>query len=60
MPVDYAAVVEAFVRSEETGFDDSFRKEGRWDARMFGSRPGKFIGMTRNCACRKCVTLTTA
>jgi len=32
MPVDYAAVVEAFVRSEKPALMTVFENEGRWDA----------------------------
>ena len=32
MPVDYAAVVDAFVRSEKPALMTVFENEGRWDA----------------------------
>ena len=32
MPVDYAAVVEAFARSEKPALMTVFENEGRWDA----------------------------
>ena len=41
MPVDYAAVVEAFVRSEKPALMTVFENEGRWDASNVWFEAGK-------------------
>ena len=60
MPVDYSAIVDAFVRSGKPALMTVLENEGRWDAATFGLRPGKFVAMTRNGAHRKCATSITA
>ena len=41
MPVDYAAVLEAFVRSEKPALMTVFENEGRWDASNVWFEAGK-------------------
>ena len=41
MPIDYAAVVEAFVRSEKPALMTVFENEGRWDASNVWFEAGK-------------------
>jgi NDP-sugar pyrophosphorylase family protein len=41
MPVDYAAIVEAFVRSEKPALMTVFENEGRWDASNVWLEAGK-------------------
>ena len=41
MPVDYAAIVETFVRSEKPALMTVFENEGRWDASNVWFEAGK-------------------
>jgi NDP-sugar pyrophosphorylase family protein len=41
MPVDYAAIVEAFLRSEKPALMTVFKNEGRWDASNVWFEAGK-------------------
>src|SRR6185503_953968 len=43
MPVDYAAVVEAFVRSEKPALMTVFENEGRWDASNVRFEAGEIL-----------------
>ena len=48
MPVDYSAIVKAFVLSRKPALMTVLENEGRWDPVTSGLRAGKFIAMRRN------------